>query len=192
MSTGLRIGVLGPMTATVDGRKVALGGPRQRAVLAVLMAARGHLVTQDALIAQAWDERRAPSPATLHSYVAALRKALEPGREAGQTAGVLVREHIGYALRISQDAVDAERFTVLAARGEELLRGGDAERAATVLGEALALWRGPAYAEFERHAFALVATRTARGRPARRLRHDGSSTGAERKHAAKSRGSGWN
>ncbi|MFE9775146.1 BTAD domain-containing putative transcriptional regulator [Streptomyces sp. NPDC005931] len=154
MSEGLRIGVLGPMTATVDGRDVALGGPRQRAVLAVLVAARGRLVTQEALIAQAWDERRPPSPATLHSYVAALRRALEPGREAGQTAGVLVREHIGYALRISREALDAEHFTVLAARGEELLRGGDAERAATALGEALALWRGPAYAEFEGHAFA--------------------------------------
>ncbi|MFE1577095.1 AfsR/SARP family transcriptional regulator [Streptomyces fradiae] len=154
MAEDLRIGVLGPMTAAVDGRQVPLGGPRQRAVLAVLVAARGRPVTQEALIARAWDGRSAPSPATLHSYVAALRKALEPGRTAGRAARVLVREHAGYALRIDPRGVDAERFTALAARGGELLRAGDAEGAAAALDEALALWRGHAYADFAGASFA--------------------------------------
>ncbi|AOT61638.1 AfsR/SARP family transcriptional regulator [Streptomyces rubrolavendulae] len=154
MAEDLRIGVLGPMTAVVGGRQVPLGGPRQRAVLAVLVAARGRPVTQEALIARAWDGRNPPSPATLHSYVAALRKALEPGRAAGRAARVLVREHAGYALRIAPRGVDAERFTALAARGGELLRAGDAERAAAALDEALALWRGRAYADFAGASFA--------------------------------------
>ncbi|MFD8555538.1 BTAD domain-containing putative transcriptional regulator, partial [Streptomyces fradiae] len=154
MAEDLRIGVLGPMTAVVGGRQVPLGGPRQRAVLAVLVAARGRPVTQEALIARAWDGRNPPSPATLHSYVAALRKALEPARAAGRAARVLVREHAGYALRIDPRGVDAERFTALAARGGELLRAGDAERAAAALDEALALWRGRAYADFAGASFA--------------------------------------
>ncbi|NBM17055.1 BTAD domain-containing putative transcriptional regulator [Streptomyces sp. GC420] len=154
MSAEVRIGVLGHMTATVDGREAALGGPRQRAVLAVLVAARGRLVTQDAIIAEAWDERRPASAATLHSYIAALRKALEPGRTNGQPAQVLVRENIGYALRLPAESVDAEHFTVLAERGERLLRGGDADGAASVLGEALTMWRGAAYAEFGEYPFA--------------------------------------
>ncbi|WP_411574610.1 AfsR/SARP family transcriptional regulator [Streptomyces fradiae] len=154
MAEDLRIGVLGPMTAVVDGRQVPLGGPRQRAVLAVLVAARGRPVTQEALIARAWDGGDPPSPATLHSYVAALRKALEPGRTAGRAARVLIREHSGYALRTDPRGVDAERFTALAARGGELLRAGDPERAAAALEEALALWRGPAYADLAGASFA--------------------------------------
>ncbi|MFD8597950.1 BTAD domain-containing putative transcriptional regulator [Kitasatospora sp. NPDC059646] len=153
--TGVRIGVLGPVTAALDGRPVALGGPRQRAVLAALVAARGRLVGQDALIEQAWEHRPAPSAATLHSYVAALRRALEPGRAARGSARVLVREGTGYALRLAPQRVDAEQFTVLAGRGERLLGADRPEAAAAVLTEALALWRGAAYAEFAEQAFAV-------------------------------------
>ncbi|MFI0544923.1 AfsR/SARP family transcriptional regulator [Streptomyces sp. WSLK1-3] len=154
MPGALRIGVLGPLKVTVNGRDVALGGPRQRAVLAVLVAARGHMVPQETLIFRAWDERRTPSPTTLHSYVLALRKALEPSRPHRQSARVLVRENTGYALRVGAEAVDSEQFTALAARGEELLRGDDPDGAATVLSEAIGLWRGDAYAEFAEYSFA--------------------------------------
>ncbi|MFD8480458.1 BTAD domain-containing putative transcriptional regulator [Kitasatospora sp. NPDC059673] len=153
--SSLRIGVLGPVTAAVNGRPVALGGPRQRAVLAALVAARGRLVDQDALIEQAWERQRLPSATTLHSYVAALRRALEPRRAARGSAEVLVREGTGYALRLAPERVDAERFTLLAGRGERLLSADDPEAAAGVLAEALALWRGAAYAEFAASAFAM-------------------------------------
>ncbi|WP_324785895.1 BTAD domain-containing putative transcriptional regulator [Streptomyces sp. H51] len=151
----VRIGVLGPVSASVDGRPVALGGIRQRAVLAVLVAARGRLVPQDVLINDAWDGQSDPTTATLHSYIAGLRKVLEPGRATGGSARVLVREGLGYALRLKPDQVDAERFTELAAQGERLVRSGDPEAAAAVLGEALGLWRGPAYHEFAEYAFAV-------------------------------------
>lgn len=151
----VRIGVLGSVSAGVDGRPVALGGIRQRAVLAVLVAARGRLVPQDVLIDEAWDSQSVPTPATLHSYIAGLRKALEPGRTAGGSAEVIVRESLGYTLRLRPEQVDAERFTELAAEGERLVRSGDADAAARVLAEALGLWRGPAYHEFAEYVFAV-------------------------------------
>ncbi|GAB2990397.1 hypothetical protein GCM10023080_065240 [Streptomyces pseudoechinosporeus] len=151
----IQVGVLGPMTATVAGRKTGLGGLRQRAVLAVLVAARGRMIPEDRVLADAWGETRAASMATLHSYVGELRKALEPERAARQPAQVLVREGTGYALRLGVEGVDAERFTALTGRGEQLLRCGDPEGAVAALREALALWRGPAYAEFADTAFAL-------------------------------------
>ncbi|MGW4897017.1 AfsR/SARP family transcriptional regulator, partial [Kitasatospora sp. NPDC004240] len=150
----VRVGVLGPMTAEVDGRQVSLGGLRQRAVLAVLVTARGRMVSADALIDHAWESAQTPSPATLHSYVAHLRKALEPGRPARRPARIVVREGTGYALRLPDGAVDAERFTALVAQGQQRLRGGDAVGAAGDLREALALWRGPAYADFTDTDFA--------------------------------------
>ncbi|HZX39136.1 MAG TPA: winged helix-turn-helix domain-containing protein [Streptomyces sp.] len=78
------------MTATVAGRKTGLGGLRQRAVLAVLVAARGRMVPEDRILAHAWGETRPVSAATLHSYIGEFRKALEPGRAARQPARVLV------------------------------------------------------------------------------------------------------
>ncbi|MEU5097966.1 BTAD domain-containing putative transcriptional regulator [Streptomyces sp. NPDC020996] len=156
----VQVAVLGPMSATVGGRAVALGGLRQRAVLAVLVAARGRMVSADRIVADAWGEGRPPSAATLHSYVAELRKVLEPGRAARQAARVLVREGTGYALRLPADAVDAERFTDLTAQGQRLLQSGDPAGAADALRRALALWRGPAYAEFA--DIALAAPEVAR------------------------------
>ncbi|MFI1567145.1 AfsR/SARP family transcriptional regulator [Streptomyces sp. NPDC020490] len=151
----IQVGVLGPMTATVSSRHTGLGGLRQRAVLAVLVAARGRMVPEDRLRADAWGQTRSASAATLHSYVGELRKLLEPGRPARQPAQVLVREGVGYALRLDAEAVDAERFTTLTERGQHLLQGGDAAAAVAALREGLALWRGPAYAEFADATFAL-------------------------------------
>ncbi|MFI2429787.1 AfsR/SARP family transcriptional regulator [Streptomyces sp. NPDC018955] len=142
------------MTATVSGRHADLGGLRQRAVLAVLVAARGQMVPGDTILTDAWGETRSASAATLHSYVGELRKVLEPGRAARRPARALVREGVGYALRLDQQAVDAERFTTLTEHGERLLERGDPGEAVMAFREALGLWRGPAYAEFSDAAFA--------------------------------------
>ncbi|MEU5097963.1 BTAD domain-containing putative transcriptional regulator [Streptomyces sp. NPDC020996] len=149
------IGVLGSTTATVAGRQVSLGGLRQRAVLAVLVAARGRVVPADTLLAEAWDGMRRPSTSALHSYVRDLRKALEPERTARQAATVLVREGTGYALRLGAAGIDAERFTERTSQGQQSLRAGDAAGAARALREAVGLWRGPAYADFADASFAV-------------------------------------
>ncbi|MBO3750425.1 winged helix-turn-helix domain-containing protein [Streptosporangiaceae bacterium NEAU-GS5] len=151
----VRFGVLGPLRVEVADRAVGLGGPRQRAVLALLLIARGRIVSAERILSEVWEGSRPPSMTTLHGYVSELRRALEPQRAPGETARLLVREGAGYALRTPPAAVDAERFADLAARGRRALDGDDPEHAADLLGQALALWRGPAYADFDRSAFAV-------------------------------------
>ncbi|KOV83893.1 hypothetical protein ADL03_19445 [Nocardia sp. NRRL S-836] len=111
-----------------------LGGPKQRAVLARLLVARRRVVPVRTLVADLWEDPPDGAVGAVQTFVGALRKALEPGRPPRTPSTLLVTEGAGYALR-AQD-VDAWRF-------EEML-GGDL----SVLDRALALWRGPAYAEF--------------------------------------------
>ncbi|MDL4813307.1 BTAD domain-containing putative transcriptional regulator [Actinomadura opuntiae] len=132
----VRIRVLGAFEAEVAGVRAALGGPRQRAVLALLVAARGEVVPVDRMIEDLWrGEPPAQAVTSLQAYVSNLRRLLEPGRPPRAPARVLVSAAPGYALRLPEEAVDAWRFAALAR---------DPERAA----EALVLWRGPAFAEF--------------------------------------------
>ncbi|MFC7388066.1 AfsR/SARP family transcriptional regulator [Sphaerisporangium rhizosphaerae] len=150
-----RFGVLGPLRAELGGRPVGLGGLRQRAVLAVLLIARGRMVSAERLMSDVWEGSPPPSPATLHVYISQLRRALEPERAARAPAGLLVREGPGYALRADPAAVDAERFADLAVAGRHALDGARPEQAEALLTEALDLWRGPAYADFDGAGFAV-------------------------------------
>ncbi|WP_254647795.1 BTAD domain-containing putative transcriptional regulator [Streptomyces sp. GbtcB6] len=141
--------VLGEVGAAFRARPLELGGRRQRAVLALLIVARGSVVARDRLVEGVWGgtpPRRAA--AALHAHVSHLRRCLEPEREARARGGVIVSEGAGYALRLAADAVDAWRF-------EEALRSaaahadeGRPSEAVAVLEAGLALWRGPAYAEY--------------------------------------------
>lgn len=147
--------VLGPVAATRGGREVALGGRRQRMVLAALVAARGRVLPADRLRELVWgDGDRTASRATLHGYVAGLRRALEPDRPA-RAGGILVREGPGYALRLPAGHVDAERFAATVAHAGALLETGRAVQAVSTLESGLALWRGPAYAGLGSAPFAL-------------------------------------
>ena len=122
--TGLRIGVLGQLVATRDGASLELGGPRQRAVLALLVLARGDVVPADRLVDALWGEATPPSATSaLQAYVSHLRKRMEPDRGPRDRQSVIARQGPGYALRVDDDAVDAWRF-------ERLLRqAGSAEPA---------------------------------------------------------------
>ncbi|NUU24626.1 MAG: AAA family ATPase, partial [Streptomycetaceae bacterium] len=140
--------VLGSFAAERDGRPIPLGGRRQRAVLALLVSARGQVVSVDRMIEELWQGAPpAQAVTSLQAYVSNLRRLLEPGRAPRTPAKLLVSAPPGYALRLPEDAVDAWRF-------ERLLR--DARESAAqaaggarpLLAEALALWQGPAYAEF--------------------------------------------
>jgi DNA-binding SARP family transcriptional activator len=146
MRAGIR--VLGPLEAEVEGARADLGGPLQRAVLALLLMERGRVVSVDRMIDQLW--RGEPPPraiASLQAYVSNLRRILEPGRARRAQARILVSAPPGYAVRLPDQAVDAWRFESLltAARADA---PGQPERARQELEQALALWRGPAYAEF--------------------------------------------
>ncbi|MEV0254571.1 BTAD domain-containing putative transcriptional regulator [Streptomyces sp. NPDC050732] len=137
-------GVLGPVGAWDADGPLALRGPRQRAVLARLIVARRHVVPVTRLIDDLWEDPPERALGTVRTFVGALRKALEPDRPRRAPARLLVTEGPGYALRAEPDAVDAWRFEAAVAQARELPPRDALPR----LDEALALWRGPAYAEF--------------------------------------------
>lgn len=128
-------------------RPPVLGGPKQRAVLAALLLHRGEIVSTDRLIDELWGDRPPASAAkTVQVYVSNLRKALGDG--------VLVTRGRGYVLEAEHGQVDVDRFETLVTEGRDALRAGDAQLASDRLRQALALWRGPALADFAYEPFA--------------------------------------
>jgi DNA-binding SARP family transcriptional activator len=147
--------ILGPVEVVNDGRALALGPSKQRALLAVLLLHVNEVVPRDRLVEDLWGER-APETATtaLHGYVSQLRKLLEPGN--GAERRVLITRAPGYLLELEPAQVDLKRFELLAGRGKRELAQADAVAAAATLAEALSLWRGPPLAEFSSAPFALA------------------------------------
>ncbi|MEW2423009.1 BTAD domain-containing putative transcriptional regulator [Streptomyces nigra] len=142
---GPRLGVLGPVTAwDADGNTIPLKGPRHRSVLARLVVARGRVVPVSRLVDDLWTDPPDNAVGALRTFVAALRRALEPDRPPRAPARLLVTDGPGYALRIPADSVDARRFEQAVSDAATL----PAHEAAVRLDEALGWWRGPAYAEF--------------------------------------------
>jgi DNA-binding SARP family transcriptional activator/tetratricopeptide (TPR) repeat protein len=151
-ATHLRISLLGELRATWDGTPLDLGGRRQRAVLAVLLLARGEVVPAERLADAVWgDFPPGDTASALQSYVSHLRRRLQPDSPAWARSAVIVREGPGYAVRQPPDAVDAWRF-------EDLLRQADEaahpKEVAALLREALDLWKGPALADYTDEAWA--------------------------------------
>lgn len=140
----VEFGVLGPVVAWDGaGAPIALKGPRHRAVLARLIVAEGRVVPVDTLVDDLWVDPPAGAVGALRTFVAALRRALEPQRPPRAAPRLLVTEGPGYALRAQPAAVDAWRFEQAVAAAATL---APADRLAR-LEEALGWWRGPAYAE---------------------------------------------
>ncbi|WP_329520662.1 AfsR/SARP family transcriptional regulator [Spirillospora sp. NBC_01491] len=138
-------GVLGPVTAWDGaGNAIALKGPRHRAVLARLIIARRRVVPLSGLIEDLWDDPPPGAVGAVRTFVAALRRALEPGRPPRTPARLLVTQGPGYALHAEPDAVDAWRFEQAVTAAATLPPEDGLDR----LTEALGWWRGPAYAEF--------------------------------------------
>jgi YVTN family beta-propeller protein len=143
----LEFRVLGPFEVVEHGRPLALGGPRQRALLAILVLRRGEVVSADRLIDLLWGERPPATAAkTLQGYVSHLRKALGDG--------VLLTRSGGYVLAAEPEQVDAEQFEAPVADAREALAVGDAARARELLVSALALWRGEPLADLAYDQFA--------------------------------------
>ncbi|TDD16563.1 BTAD domain-containing putative transcriptional regulator [Nonomuraea diastatica] len=145
----MRIEVLGPVRAYADdGAPIDVGGVMVRALLTRLALAEGETVSVDALVDGLWGERpRGGTVNALHGLVHRLRKAL-----AG--AGVVERAAGGYRLHVGAQDVDAYRFEEKAKQGGRELAAGAAQRADSLLDEALALWRGDALADVRDAPFA--------------------------------------
>ena len=144
----MRFGILGPLVVADDeGRELALGGPKQRSVLAILLLHAGEVVSSDRLIEELWGEG-APAKATktLYVYISNLRKTLGEG--------VLSTRSPGYVLRTDGAEVDVDRFQALVAEGRRAFEVGDADSALASLRDGLELWRGPPLADLTYERFA--------------------------------------
>jgi DNA-binding SARP family transcriptional activator len=148
----VRFGVLGPLEAEDERGPVDLKGVRHRAVLARLLVARGRVVPVTRLIDDLWHVPPDGALGAVQTFVGTLRKALEPDRPPRAPARLLVTVPPGYALRAED--VDAWRFEDDVAASAGLLAQGRPDEALVLLDKALALWRGPAYAEFADHDWA--------------------------------------
>ncbi|WP_206502128.1 AfsR/SARP family transcriptional regulator [Streptomyces chrestomyceticus] len=137
----MRYGILGTAQAhRSDGTPVALGGPRLRALLTALALRPGRALAADLLIADVWGpEPPADATGALQALVARLRRSV--GRDAIDSV------HGGYRLCADPSDVDLHRFEELAAEGAQALADADPVKAAALLDDALALWRGPALAD---------------------------------------------
>jgi SARP family transcriptional regulator, regulator of embCAB operon len=138
----LELGLLGPLEMSVEGAPVALGTPKQRAVLAMLLMNRNTPVGVDRLISALW-ENWPPSGAraSIHSYVSNLRKLLSGHGIDARV--VLAAAPPGYRLSIPESACDLGRFIAEKTAGVHAAAAGRFDEASQHLSAALAQWRGP-------------------------------------------------
>ncbi|GAB3716487.1 BTAD domain-containing putative transcriptional regulator [Nocardiopsis oceani] len=147
----MRFGVLGPIAVwTSGGERVRVPGTKVRALLCALLIHEGHPVSVDRLVDALWDGRPPnQSAGALQAKVSRLRKALDQAEPGGRA----LVEHGpgGYRLAVDPSDVDATRARELLERSRSATDPGSGAEA---LREALALWRGPAYADVADEGFA--------------------------------------
>jgi DNA-binding SARP family transcriptional activator len=146
----VRVDLLGPVQVRVDDQPVAAGGPKLRAVVAMLALAGGRIVSVDDLLDGVWGENLpATARNTLQYHVAVLRKTLT----AHGAGGRLLTRDPGYALTVETDAT---RFAALATAGARAAAVGDHEKASASYAAALDEWQGHALADLREFDFAVA------------------------------------
>jgi DNA-binding SARP family transcriptional activator len=143
ISTEIEFRLLGPLEVTLHERPLALGGVKQRSLLAILLLHANQVLSSDRLIDELWGASPPPTAAkSLQVMVSKLRKKLGDRR--------LVTHPPGYVLRVEPAALDLARFEQLLGEARRVAP----ESAARKLHQALALWRGPALADLAYESFA--------------------------------------
>ncbi|MPQ97197.1 transcriptional regulator [Modestobacter sp. I12A-02628] len=143
----MEIKLLGPLVLSDGSKSLVLRASKVGLVLALLLARRNELVSVDSLIDELWgDDPPRSALTTLQTYVYHLRKMLHAELGVPRPEDVLVTSPPGYLLAVDEQAVDVGAFVQLFRRGSAHMGRGEHQQAETCLGEALALWRGPAFA----------------------------------------------
>jgi predicted ATPase/DNA-binding SARP family transcriptional activator len=142
--TRLDIRALGPLEVDVDGRRAALGGPKQRCVLSLLSLRANTTVSVDDLAAAVWGEDANVSDVldALRVYLSNLRAVLDPGRSRGSVGSRLLRDGGGYRLCVRPEELDVLRFSERVGAGRRSAADGELPQAAASLAAAEQLWRG--------------------------------------------------
>jgi len=150
----MHIRLLGPLEVTRGGFPLALGGTKQRAVLAMLALRVYRMVSMDFLVDGLWESAPRTDPTNVvQVYLSRLRKVLRPVGTQDTDDGRVIRRKPGYLLELDPEHVDLHRFQRLAREGSQLLQAAP-DRAAACLTDALALWHGVPLAEFTQEPFA--------------------------------------
>lgn len=142
----MRYRLLGPLQVVREESeaRVDVGPPKQRAVLAVLLLARGRVVSVDRLTDAVWgDDAPGSATASLQAYVSNLRRALRDGAATGRLASPIVRQSPGYYLAAEPDDVDLTVFTSTVGRAAAAAESHDWTAALEQADVATSLWRGP-------------------------------------------------
>ena len=142
--------LLGPLEVCSDGEPIVLAGPKQRAILTILLLDANQVVLRARLLAEVWGERAPGSEHSLDVHISRLRKALAPSGEGN----ALIRRGRGYLLCVEEGALDLVRFEQRIAAGQQALAEGRPAAAVGLLNDGLGLWRGEPLAEFADQAFA--------------------------------------
>lgn len=144
----LDVRILGPLEVRDGDTVLRLGGPKQRALLVLLVLRANEIVSADRLVEELWDGSPPDDAATaLQAHISRLRKALPDGT-------ALLTRSPGYVLELGPHQLDRSRFDRLVDDGRAAVEAGDAASGAGLLGEALALWRGRPLADLENEPFA--------------------------------------
>ena len=145
--------ILGPLEVSADGRVIEIGGPKLRALLAIMLLRANESVPRDVLVHELWGEQPpAGARGSLDVYVSRLRKALD----AAANETVVVTRPSAYCLQVTEGQLDARRFERLVEQGRSALAANAPGPAAANLRAALQLWRGNALGDLSCEPFAQV------------------------------------
>ena len=148
----MSIRILGPVEVWAQQRRLDSGGRRQLALFAFLVLHANRAVSRDALIDAVWGSERSSSDNRLSMAIARLRKALEALNLGGESPLRTVSG--GYMLAVDPGELDCEALADGVSAGRRVLEAGDPGGASELVGQALALWRGPPLAEVAFEDFA--------------------------------------
>ena len=142
LHSNVKFGVLGPVTVTEGTTTLNIGGPKQRTVLALLIAHAGDPVSTESIIEAVWGGDSAPNAKRIvQTYVATLR---------AEVGDAIVRAGQGWRLEAPRDGVDSLAFEDLYQTARDVAKSNP-QRASAALREALAMWRGHPYSDIEAH-----------------------------------------
>jgi DNA-binding SARP family transcriptional activator len=146
MSYGtVSIGLLGPLSARLNGKSIVASAPKQRQALALLSLNAGHVVTNSMLVEELWGDHPPRSYATtLQTYILQIRNAMAAASPGNPTVRqILATGHGGYLFEAQACRIDVEEMNRLARAGRLAAESGDYPTASAQLSAALACWRGP-------------------------------------------------
>ncbi len=142
----LRVGVLGAVTAWYGDQELSVGQPRQQAVLGILAMRANRVISRGELVDAVWgQDPPASAEGGIYTYVAGLRRIIEPNRSLRGPGRVLVSAGAGYVLHLVPGQPDAVSFEQHLGRARQLRKSGDPAGAVAALNSALGLWRGVAF-----------------------------------------------